>query len=266
MAAPEIHPHIGRGALAVDLNADHIAVTETDRFGNYQGSFILPFDLDGLSTHQTKAILGDISALLTATAEKAGKPLVIEELDFEEKKKALRELPKERRRFLSAFAYAHFHRAVSSRARSRGIGLTPINPAYTSLIGAYKYQGLSISSHEKAALAIARRAQGYSEGLKVFQGTLSPRLPFGFCFAKAPRPSQAMMTERLQFEGGTRHVWGFYSDHRQKIRRLLIEHDKRPLLPIATALSRAKAYPSLYQSLWVTRKQRGIEAQRCASG
>ncbi len=188
--APEVSTHIGRGAVGVDLNADHIAVTETDRSGNYVDSFIVPFDLDGLSTHQTEAMLGDISALIAAEADKLGKPIVIEHLDFEEKKKALRELPRERRRFLSAFAYAHFHKAVSSRARSRGIGLISINPAYTSLVGAYKYQGLNISSHEKAALAIARRAQGYSEGLKVFQGTL---------------PSQAMMTERLQFEGGTRH-------------------------------------------------------------
>jgi IS605 OrfB family transposase len=239
-----------RGAIGVDLNADHVAVTETDPYGNYLDSFILPFDLKHLSREQAKAIIGDLSAVIAEHAVKTGKALSIEELDFEEKKKALREQPKERRTFLSGFAYSHFQKAIRSKSRAMGVELISINPAFTSLIGAYKYQGLQISSHEKAALAIARRAQGYSEGLKVFQGTL---------------PTQVMMSERTLFEEGSRHVWGFYGDHRQKIRSLLIETDKRPLLPLLRAISLARVHPSLYQSLIVTREKRVEEALRRAS-
>ncbi len=248
---PEKVTHIARGAIGVDLNADHVAVTETDRYGNYIDSFLLPFDLKGRSTEQAEAMLGDISAINVQHALNSGKALVIEELDFEEKKKVLREQAKVRRSFLSAFAYAQFQKAIRSKARTLAVELITINPAYTSLIGAYKYQGLNISSHEKAALAIARRAQGYTEGLKVFQGTL---------------PTQVMMSERIQFEQGSRHVWGFYGDHRQKIRSLLIEPDRRPLLPILRALSLARIHPSLYQSLAVTWRERVAESLRCGSG
>ncbi len=239
--APEKQTELSRGAVGIDLNADHLAVTETDRFGNYLDSFILPFNLKELATEQTKAIIGDLSAVIVDHALATGKALAIEELDFEEKKKALREQVKERRTFLSAFAYAQFQKAIHSKARAQGLELIAVNPAYTSLIGAYKYQGLDISSHEKAALAIARRAQAYGEGLQVFQGTL---------------PTQVMMSEKTEFEKGSRHVWGFYGDNRQKIRRLLIEPDIRPLLPIKRALSLAKGHPSLYQSLTVTWQER----------
>lgn len=239
------------GVIGVDLNADHLAVTETDRFGNFVDSFILPFDFKNLRTTQTEALIGDLSAVLAEHCQSKGKALVIEELDFEEKKKALREKLKVRRSFLSAFAYAHFHKSFASRMRADGVELIPISPAYTSLIGAYKYQGLSISSHEKAALAIARRAQGFSEGLGVFQGTLR---------------AQAMMPERTRFTSCPRHVWGFYSDHRLEIRKLLIEHDRRPLLPLARALSLAKDHPSLQKSYIETGKGRMPEALRCASG
>jgi len=248
---PELITRRDLGVIGVDLNADHLAVAETDRFGNMIDSFILPFDFKDLRTTQTEALIGDLSAVLAEHCQSKGKALVIEELDFEEKKKALREEPKVRRSFLSAFAYAQFHQSISSRMRADGVELITINPAYTSLIGAYKYQGLAISSHEKAALAIARRAQGFSEGLRVFQGTL---------------PTQAMMSERTRFTSCPRHVWGFYSDHRQMIRKLLIEPDRRPLLPLARALSLAKGHPSLHKSYIETGKGRMSEALRCASG
>ena len=79
-------------------------------------------------------------------------------------------------------------------------------------------------------------------------------------------PTQVMMSERTVFEQGSRHVWGFYGDHRQKIRSLLIEPDKRPLLPILRALTLARVHPSLYQSLSVTWRERVGEPLRCGLG
>ena len=251
VAAPEISSRIERGAIGVDLNADHVALAETDRFGNIVDRLLIPFECKDRSTDQVEAILGDIAAVICQKAQESGKAIAIEELDFEEKKKALREQSSWRRRQLSSFAYGQFQKAMHTKARSQGIQLVAVNPAYTSLIGAYKYQGLKISSHEKAALAIARRAQGFSEGLKVFQGTL---------------PTQAMMSERTKFQLLSRHVWGFYSDYRQIIRSCLIAPDKRSLLPVVRAFSLAKAYPSLRQSLFVTRESRRPEALRRASG
>ena len=103
---------------------------------------------------------------------KSGKPLDMEDLDFSKKKTGLRELLLLPRKRISSFAYAVIIDTVKSRARKEGIEVLSINPAYTSLIGAVKYQGLPISVHKKAALAIARRGLGFSEGSEVHQGTL----------------------------------------------------------------------------------------------
>ena len=141
--------------------------------------------------------------------------------------------------------------AMQSRARREGILLHPINPAYTSLIGAYKYQGLNISSHEKAALAIARRAHGFTEELGVFQGTL---------------PSQDMMTEKTNFKTSSRHTWGFYSEYQARIRQLFIEGDRRPFLPVKRAISLARAKPSLLKSLIVIREKQSLAELRRSAG
>ena len=48
-----------RGAIGVDLNADHLAVAETDASGNYVNAFIVPLVTYGKSQRQAEAIIGD---------------------------------------------------------------------------------------------------------------------------------------------------------------------------------------------------------------
>ena len=48
-----------RGALGVDLNADHLAVAETDASGNCLNAWRVPLVPYGKSTHQAEALLGD---------------------------------------------------------------------------------------------------------------------------------------------------------------------------------------------------------------
>jgi hypothetical protein len=49
-------------------------------------SFVLPFDFKNFKATQTEALVGDLSAVLAEHCQSRGKALVIEELDFEEKK------------------------------------------------------------------------------------------------------------------------------------------------------------------------------------
>ncbi len=233
---------IERGALGIDLNADHIAVAETDHCGNLKDSFVIPFDFKGKSSDQVKALIGDMVAVVADRALDQGKAIVVESLDFAAKKRRLRELPKSRRTFLSAFAYSSFFTAVESRTRSHGVELIDVNPCYTSLIGAYKYQHLPVSSHEKAALAIARRGQHFSEAPKVHQVTSQVQ---AMILESDPTKDQA-----------TEHVWGFYQYNSQCIRSLLILPDRRSHLPVRNALFLAQGHPSLAQSLTVTLKER----------
>ena len=237
---------VERGALGIDLNADHIAVSETDRSGNLKDNFIIPFDFKDKSSDQVSALIGDMVAVVVDKAKETGKAVVVESLDFAAKKRELRELPKSRRRFLSSFAYNAFFKAVESRTRSHGVELIDVNPCYTSLIGAYKFQHLPISSHEKAALAIARRGQHFSEAPKVHQVTSQVQ-----AMILASDPSKD--NERDQKK---EHVWGFYHYNSQSIRRFLIMPDRRSHLPVRNALFLAKGHPSLVQSLSVTLKER----------
>ena len=52
----------GRGAIGVDLNADHLAVCEADPSGNPVNSFTVPLETYGKSQHQAEAIIGDAVA------------------------------------------------------------------------------------------------------------------------------------------------------------------------------------------------------------
>ena len=78
-----------RGAIGVDLNADHLAVADTDASGNYLNAWGVPLVTYGKSQHQAEAIIGDAVAGVVEYAREVGKPIVIEKLDFRQKKAAL---------------------------------------------------------------------------------------------------------------------------------------------------------------------------------
>ena len=78
-----------RGAVGVDLNADHLAVSETDASGNYVKAWRVPLVTYGKRHHQAEALIGDAVAGVVEYARGAGKPLVVEKLDFRQKKAVL---------------------------------------------------------------------------------------------------------------------------------------------------------------------------------
>ena len=75
-----------RGAIGVDLNANHLAVAETDASGNYVKAWRVPLVTYGKSHHQAEALIGDAVSGVVGYARGVGKPLVIERLDFRRKK------------------------------------------------------------------------------------------------------------------------------------------------------------------------------------
>ena len=67
-----------RGAIGVDLNADHLAVSETYGDGNWLKSWRVPLVTYGKSQRQAEALIGDAVAGIVAYAREAGKPIVME--------------------------------------------------------------------------------------------------------------------------------------------------------------------------------------------
>ena len=152
------------GCIAVDVNEKGIAVAETDRFGNYVESKTYAACVKDRSEDQRKAIYGDICKEIIDWCVTTGKPLAHETLDFQKKKASLKEEGTPYARMLSQFAYSLFLTLLDTRAYKRGVLVYTDNPAYTSIIGKVNFMGrYGISPHEAAAVAIARRIQGYSE-------------------------------------------------------------------------------------------------------
>ena len=153
-----------RGAIGVDLNADHLAICETDACGNYVNAFRVPLVTYGKSRHQTEALIGDAVARVVDYAKRMGKPVVIEHLDFRRKKAELEGESRKYGRMLSSLSYARTLACFLSRGHREGVGIHQVNPAFSSVIGRAKFMdryGLSV--HQAAALVLARRLLRCSE-------------------------------------------------------------------------------------------------------
>ena len=153
-----------RGAIGVDLNADHLAVAETDASGNCLNAWRVPLVTYGKSTHQTEALIGNAVAGVVEYARDAGKPIVIEELDFRQKKAVLEGASRRYSRMLSGFSYGKVKAYILSRGYREGVEVHQVNPAYSSVIGRVKFmERYGLSVHQAAALVLARRLLGCSE-------------------------------------------------------------------------------------------------------
>ena len=120
-----------RGAIGVDLNADHLAVSETDADGNWVRSWRVPLVNCGKSGHQAQALISDAVASVVAYAREAGKPIVIEKLDFRQKKAMLEEESRRYSRMLSSFSYGKVRAYFISRGYRQGVEVQQVNPAFS---------------------------------------------------------------------------------------------------------------------------------------
>ena len=111
-----------RGAIGVDLNADHLAVAETDASGNCINAWRVPLVTYGKSQSQAEALIGDAVASVVQYAREVGKPIVIEKLDFRQKKAALEGESRRYSRMLSSFAYGKIKAYFISRGYRQRVG------------------------------------------------------------------------------------------------------------------------------------------------
>ena len=153
-----------RGAIGVDLNANHLAVAETDASGNCTNAWRVPLVTYGKSSHQTEAFIGNAAASVVAYAKEAGKPIVIEKLDFRQKKAVLEGESRKYSRMLSSFSYDKIKAHFISRGYREGVEVHQVNPAFSSVIGRVKFmERYGLTVHQAAALVLARRLLGCSE-------------------------------------------------------------------------------------------------------
>ena len=199
------------GMLGVDINADHLAIAETDRFGNFLKALRIPLNTYGKSSAQTQAVIGDAVKQLFDFAKDKQKPIVIEKLDFTKKKAELYAAAKDKHqkryaRMLSSLAYNQVKEVIKARGFDKGIEILEVNPAYTSVIGFWKFATrYGISGHQAAALVIARRALRLSE-----------------------QPNRRdHNASQLPVKDEREHVWSFWRKVARKPRKLAVLHSLR---------------------------------------
>ncbi len=186
------------GAIGVDLNADHLAVTETDRSGNFLNAFSVPLVTYGKSSHQAEALIGDAVASVVSYALEKRKPLVIERLDFQRKRTALEGESPGHSRMLSSFSYGKVKAYLLSRGYREGVEVCQVNPAYSSVIGRVKYmERYGLSAHQAAALVLARRLLSCREGV--------PRR------RTVPLDTGGHVAFRVPVRKRVKHVWSYWA-------------------------------------------------------
>ncbi len=239
------------GAIGVDVNADHLAVSETDYSGNWLRSLTVPLVTYGKSQKQAEALVGDAVAQVVALARAAGKPLVIENLDFSKKKAQLEGEHPGRSRMLSSFAYGRIKTHFLSRGYREGVEVVEVNPAYSSLMGRVLFMeryGLSVD--QAAALVLARRLLNCSEGIP----------DHGLC----PDGYGGHVAFRAPVRKRVKHVWALWGMLWGKLRPALAERRRRGALvntgvpPPVRAVSRGESGPGCEQigvSGWESRTE-----------
>ena len=124
-----------RGTIGVDLDAGHPAVAETDASGDGLDAWRMPLVIYGKSQHQAGALRGDGVASVVRYARNAGKSIVIERLDFRQKKAVLEGESRKYRRMLSSFAYGKVKAYFISRGHRQGVEVHQVSPAFSSVFG-----------------------------------------------------------------------------------------------------------------------------------
>lgn len=203
----------GIGVIGIDINADHLAFAETDRFGNIINKGSFPLNTYGKSSSQSLAIIGDASAKVVELAINAKKPIILEKLDFQSKKAMLKEeTNKKQSRLLSSFCYRKILEMIQSRAWRLGVNTYLVNPAYTSLIGLVKFATrYGLSKHHAAAFCIARRYLNLSE-----------EPPKAIC--KIPDGKNKLVTLPLPVRNRSKHVFVFWGTVNRRVKAVLGAH------------------------------------------
>ena len=202
------------GAMGVDVNVDHLAVSETDSSGNWLRSWAVPLVTYGKSRKHAEALIGDAVAAVVAFAREAGKPLVIENLDFSKKRDQLEGESPGRSRMLSSFAYGRIKSYFLSRGYREGVEVREVNPAFSSVVGRVLFMeryGLSVD--QAAALVLARRLLGCSEGIP----------DHGFC----PDGYGGHVAFRVPVRKRVKHVWTLWGAVSAQLKRALAELHRR---------------------------------------
>jgi IS605 OrfB family transposase len=161
---------VADGVIGVDANDDHLAAWHLDPHGNPVGEpHRFDYDLSGTAGHRDAQIRHALTRLLHWAKHTGAHAIAIEDLDFAAEKTREKYGRRNKfRRLISRFPTARLQARLVSMAAEHDLTIIAVDPAYTSKWGAQHWQKPLCTSrrqttrHQAAAVAIGRRALGYS--------------------------------------------------------------------------------------------------------
>lgn len=149
------------GSIGLDFNVNFVSVTFVDRFGNPLDELTLKYCMYGKTSNQITSKLGDLCKEICSMGLYYGVPIYVEDLCFKNAKRNV-DKGKKYNRMINSFPYAKFRDMLIQRSLKDGVQIIFVNPAFTSIIGQFKFmKKYGLSSHGSAACMIARKGMGY---------------------------------------------------------------------------------------------------------
>ena len=161
---PETEPiyRFENGAVGLDMNYNFVSLSNVDKHGAFKSYHEIYFR--NLHFYRKYKRVDYISYKMDKVVNyciNKRKGLVIEDLSFEQEFS----YGKKRNRKLSNFKTSALD-LLERKCLKRGVAIKKVHPAYTSLIGKYKYSRLyNLSTHVLASYVIARKGLGFKEEL-----------------------------------------------------------------------------------------------------
>ena len=159
---PETEPEHGfeHGAVGLDMNYNFVSLSNVDSHGAFKSYHEIYFR--NLHSYRKNKRADYISYKMNKVVNyciNKKKGLVVEDLSFEQQFS----YGKKRNRKLSNFETSALD-LLERKCLKRGVAIRKVHPAYTSLIGMYKYSRLyNLSTHVLASHVIARKGLGFRE-------------------------------------------------------------------------------------------------------
>jgi hypothetical protein len=199
----------------LDCNTDRLTVAIASLQGNLlaRRTFWLP-NLGDMRAAQAAPLIGKtLTDILDWLKKHEVSGLTVESLKFAQDHDTHHRSNRATTKFRSTLV-----KLVVRLALRRGLKVVQVNPAYTSVIGKYKYTlPYGMSGHEAAAFVIARRAQGWQERLPKEIVVKLPRLRERLVTEAHSKPSKDKLratylkwSEKLA-DWKNQHSWSLWS-------------------------------------------------------
>ncbi len=148
----------------IDVNIDRVAINILSSQGNFLKSRVFYcHELEFVSSNKRNNVAGEMAKdIIDFLLEENIGAIVTEKLNF----KNDHDTNKKFNRLTHNFTRKKMLQSLIRRGLRNGFQVKQVNPAYTSVIGRFKYaEKYGLSVHEAAALVIGRRGLGFKEKL-----------------------------------------------------------------------------------------------------